>query len=185
MMDVLIVLRSEATSVNDGMTNAQDAFMDEAVRNLRSVILAGEQYRQVLAQRTGLGVTETQAISYLVVHGRRGQADLAADLGITSGAATGLVDRLERQGIAQRTAHPSDRRRVTVELTDRGLAIVEQTRRWLVTALGRIAPADLGTVSEALSTIATDLRRESRALAESDTDARQLRQLLRREDRVI
>ena len=34
------------------------------------LILAGERYRQVLAEAIGLGTTESQALSYLEVHGR-------------------------------------------------------------------------------------------------------------------
>ncbi len=144
------------------------AEMAEAVRSLRHLILAAEQYRQVRAQRTGLGVTETQALSYLTVHGERGQADLAGDLGITSGAATGLVDRLERQGIARRTAHPNDRRRVTVQLTESGQAIVEQSRQWLATSLQRVPEADLMTVARALSVMASDLRTTTKSMVADD-----------------
>src|SRR3982751_6352349 len=79
---------------------------EEAVRSLRALILAGERYRQVLSDYVGLGVTETQAVSYLTVHGDRGQNELAADLGLSSGASTALVDRLEREGIAERYPHP-------------------------------------------------------------------------------
>src|SRR5436189_41998 len=80
---------------------------------------------------TGLGVSETQALSYLAIHGDRGQNDLGTDLGITSGASTALVDRLERQGIAERYAHPSDRRRVVVRLTSKGHDVLRQSHDWL------------------------------------------------------
>src|SRR3954468_1055816 len=78
---------------------------EEAIRSLRALILAGERYRQVLSEYVGLGVTETQAVSYLTVHGDRGQNELAADLGLSSGASTALVDRLEREGIRERFSH--------------------------------------------------------------------------------
>src|ERR687885_2218251 len=97
----------------------QDA-TEEAIRSLRALILAGERYRQVLSDYVGLGVTETQAVSYLTVHGDRGQNELAADLGLSRGTSTALVDRLERQGIAERYPHPVDRRRTLVRLTARG-----------------------------------------------------------------
>ena len=69
------------------MTGGRSPGLDDAVRGLRAVILAGENYRQLIAQVTGLGVTETQALSYLAVHGDRGQNDLGSDLGLTSGSA--------------------------------------------------------------------------------------------------
>src|SRR3954447_20209496 len=107
---------------------------EEAIRSLRALILAGERYRQVLSDYVGLGITETQAVSYLTVHGDRGQNELAADLGLSSGASTALVDRLERQGIAERYPHPVDRRRTLVRLTARGHAVVEVGRQWLLAA---------------------------------------------------
>lgn len=135
--------------------------LDQAVRQLRAVILAGENYRQVLAERTGLGVTELQALSYLAVHGDRGQSDLAADLGITSSASTALVDRLERQNIAERYAHPTDRRRLLVRLTDRGRAILAHSHDWLAAALDRVPPGELTVVVETLRMISEDLRAHS------------------------
>lgn len=46
--------------------------------------------------------------------------DLRSDLAITVGAASKLVDRLERDGLAVRRPHPSDRRSSLVELTGSG-----------------------------------------------------------------
>jgi len=39
---------------------------------------------------------------------------------------TNIVDRLEAQGFIQRLAHPSDRRRTLVEITDEGRSVVER-----------------------------------------------------------
>jgi DNA-binding MarR family transcriptional regulator len=135
--------------------------VDEAIRHLRALILAGERYRQVLAERVQLGITETQAISYLTVKGDRGQTELAADLGITSGSSTALVDRLERQGIAERYAHPSDRRRVLVRLTSKGHAIVQASHDWLLVGLEGIPDEQFATVSQALRSIAERLHEQS------------------------
>lgn len=48
--------------------------------------------------------------------------DLRADLGITVGAASKLVDRLERDGLAVRRPHPHDRRSSLVALSPAGEA---------------------------------------------------------------
>jgi DNA-binding MarR family transcriptional regulator len=135
--------------------------LEEAVSNLRALILAGEHYRQVFAQQAGLGVTETQALSYLASHGDRGQTELAADLGITTGAATALVDRLERRGMAQRFGHPSDRRRVQIRLTDRGRSAIHRSQTWLGAAFQHVPPDQIALVSQALSSIGSNLRQQS------------------------
>jgi DNA-binding MarR family transcriptional regulator len=139
---------------------------DEAVRSLRALILAGERYRQVISDHVGLGITETQAVSYLTVYGDRGQNELAADLGLSSGASTALVDRLERQGIAERYPHPSDRRRTLVRLTARGDDIIRVSREWLLTSFRDVEPDQLSAVAETLRSIAAGLGEKSAEMAQ-------------------
>jgi len=143
--------------------------LDDAVRGLRAVILAGENYRQVIAQVTGLGVTETQALSYLAVHGDRGQNALGGDLGLTSSASTALVDRLERQGVAERYPHPSDRRRVLVRLTDQGEVVLARRRGWLAASFQSFSGEELPQLAAALQRIAADLRRASEDAAAEES----------------
>jgi len=138
---------------------------EEAIRSLRALILAGERYRQVLSDHVGLGITDTQAVSYLTVHGDRGQNELAADLGLSSSASTALVDRLEREGIAQRYPHPSDRRRTLVRLTARGHAVVEVSRQWLLAGLQEIPVGEHQAVAATLRSIAHWLSEQSAAVA--------------------
>lgn len=45
---------------------------------------------------------------------------------VTSGAMTGRLDRLEKAGLIQRVPHPTDRRGVVVQLTDRGRALIDE-----------------------------------------------------------
>src|SRR4051794_29422627 len=143
----------------------QDDWTEEAIRSLRMLILAGERCRQVVAACVDLGVTETQAVSYLTVHGDRGQNELAADLGISSGASTALVDRLERRGIAERYPHPSDRRRTLVRLTDRGQQMVQQSRKCLLAGFDDVPVTDLELVAGAMRSIAARLSERSAEMA--------------------
>lgn len=135
--------------------------IEDAVRSLRAIILAGEHYRQVIARVTGLGVTETQAVSYLALFGSRGQNELMADLQISSGAATALVDRLERQGVAERYAHPHDRRRALVRLTEAGESVVNLSRERLAQAFGSFPVEELPAATRVLQRVAEDLRAAS------------------------
>jgi DNA-binding MarR family transcriptional regulator len=57
------------------------------------------------------------------IRANSGQArvqDISQRMAITVGATSKVVDRLERDGLALRTAHPTDRRSSIVSLTDRG-----------------------------------------------------------------
>ena len=46
---------------------------------------------------------------------------------VTSGAMTNRLDRLEKAGLIQRAPNPADRRGVVVQLTAKGLALVDDT----------------------------------------------------------
>jgi DNA-binding MarR family transcriptional regulator len=68
-----------------------------------------------------LGVNRTDLHCLNIVQNRGGvtAGALAAEAGLTTGAVTGVVDRLERAGYARRVPDAVDRRRVNIEVTDR------------------------------------------------------------------
>ena len=136
---------------------ADEPAMAAAARSLRALIMAGERYRLSVAALLGLGTTETQALSYLAVHGARGQSELARDLSLTSSAATALVDRLERHGAAERARHPTDRRRTTIRLTARGEQLVADGQAPLLASLTQVDPAALPHLADWLDLIAGSL----------------------------
>lgn len=62
-------------------------------------------------------------------HGSARVQDLSADIGITVGAASKLVDRLERDGLATRSPNPANRRSSLISLTTSGRqALVSASR---------------------------------------------------------
>lgn len=71
-------------------------------------------FQQAAAASYGLGITEMKALSILIREGPRSAGQLAAGLHLTSGAVTGVVDRLVRRGFARRTQDERDRRKVVV-----------------------------------------------------------------------
>src|SRR6478752_6700881 len=132
--------------------------MAAAVAALRELILAGEKYRQVASAHLQMDVGQAQAVSYLYSRGPMGQSELGALLGFNTSSITALVDRLERDHIAQRLPHPTDRRRTRVELTDHGWAAVNTIAHWFARAFYHIDSSALPNATSALATIAADLR---------------------------
>ncbi|HZM64462.1 MAG TPA: MarR family transcriptional regulator [Candidatus Saccharimonadales bacterium] len=68
-----------------------------------------------LAQRIGLSATEYECYSLLLDNGPLPAGKLAKQCGITTGGLTGLVDRLQNAGLVERTADPTDRRKVLIK----------------------------------------------------------------------
>ena len=71
-------------------------------------------FQQAAAAHYGLGVSDMKALGLLVREGRATAGRLAEELHLTTGAVTGVIDRLTRRGVARRT-DPDDRRKVLVE----------------------------------------------------------------------
>jgi DNA-binding MarR family transcriptional regulator len=71
---------------------------------------------QAIAGRLGLSPTDLETLEQLEAHGPVTAGRLAELTGLTTGAITGLVDRLEEAGFVRRDRDPDDRRRVIVHL---------------------------------------------------------------------
>jgi DNA-binding MarR family transcriptional regulator len=69
------------------------------------------------AERLGINQTDLHCLNALENAGGLTAGQLAAAVGVTTGAVTGVVDRLERSGFARRVPDPEDRRRVKIEVT--------------------------------------------------------------------
>lgn len=77
------------------------------------------------AEAAGLHATEWYALSLIDFHGALTSGELAGRTGLTTGATTRLIDRLEKAGFVRRQADPSDRRRVIVEPVQDALGRIE------------------------------------------------------------
>jgi DNA-binding MarR family transcriptional regulator len=77
---------------------------------------AERRWRAAAAVKLRLGATDLDALLLLDDLGAMAAGRIGEALAITTGAVTGLVDRLERSGWVERTRHETDRRQVLVEL---------------------------------------------------------------------
>jgi DNA-binding MarR family transcriptional regulator len=74
-------------------------------------------HNHAVADSIGLHQTDQECLDLLDWTGPLTAGEIAAHLGLSSGAVTGLVDRLEAGGWVQRVRDPHDRRRVFVHLS--------------------------------------------------------------------
>lgn len=88
----------------------RDRVQTAVLRFIADVIL----FNHVVAQREGLGPSDGQFLTLLQVHGPMTAGELSARTGLTTGSTTGVIDRLERAGLAHRVRDRQDRRRVIV-----------------------------------------------------------------------
>lgn len=117
------------------------------------------------AEAAGLNATDYYALNLLALSGSQTSGELAVQTGLTTGATTRLIDRLERAGYVRRVPDPADRRKVIVEATGEpeGLAAaIAGARRRLGEVFGGYPPQEAAIIFDYM-TRATDAYREATA----------------------
>jgi DNA-binding MarR family transcriptional regulator len=85
--------------------------IERALRELNtSTVLAVT----AIAEKVGMGPNDFKSAELLVRDGPMTAGQLAKATGLTTGAITGIVDRLEKAGWARREPDPNDRRQVII-----------------------------------------------------------------------
>ncbi len=82
---------------------------------MRELSTATILFHQAVADRLGMNVTDHKCAGILTQSGPITAGDLAVRTGLTTGAVTGVIDRLEKAGFVRRVRDGTDRRRVIVE----------------------------------------------------------------------
>lgn len=103
--------RREETGTQRSRAELMQTFMGEVSRMSTWTVM----FHQAASMRMGLNPTDGKCLSVLRETGALTAGELAELIGLTTGAVTGVIDRLEQRGFVRRVADPRDRRRVIVE----------------------------------------------------------------------
>ena len=96
---------------------SQRKLIDQIVGRLaRQHSTAVVLFHHAVAERLGLGPTDHKCLDLLRERGAMSGSDLVAITGLTSGAITGVVTRLERAGYLRREPNPHDGRKQILHL---------------------------------------------------------------------
>jgi len=96
--------------------------LDTTIRKIgaQSVLIS-----QTVADRVGLNPTDLECLDLLSMAGPTTAGQLAAHTGLTTGAMTAVLDRLERAGFVRRRRDAHDRRRVLVETLPGSVEVIQ------------------------------------------------------------
>jgi DNA-binding MarR family transcriptional regulator len=129
----------------------------DLVHRLHAFGLARDRLNIGLAREAGLSTIDLHALEHLEQSGPLTPRELERRLGLTSGAVTALVDRLERVGWVARSRHPTDRRSVLVGLSEAaeraGDEQVGAYHRRVRRAAQRLSPAERAAVARFLDDV--------------------------------
>ncbi len=99
----------------------------------------GALFAETVARHLGVSHSDLECIDIIAQHGRVTAGELAKLSGLTTGAVTGVIDRLERAGFARRERDSDDRRKVYVRILDKALARANTYYKSFETALDALA----------------------------------------------
>ena len=114
--------------------------LDEAIRKVsaQSVLIS-----DTVAQLIGINATDLECLDLLNLAGPTTAGQLARHSGLTTGAMTAVIDRLEEAGFVRRLRDREDRRCVVVEALPAGIKLIEPLYRPLAV---RTAHLNAGTL---------------------------------------
>ena len=133
--------------------------------------LQGSFFGQTVAIRFGLSESDVEALEVLIDTGAATAGRLAELMGLTTGAVTRVIDRLEQAGYVRRVPDPTDRRRVIVELVPEKMAAIKATMAQFgeksATEIRRYSDAELAVINDFLTRMAEITRDEANALRDA------------------
>jgi DNA-binding MarR family transcriptional regulator len=117
-----------------GSPAERERLLEALGREMQKLVTEVVLFNQAVADRLGMNPTDLQCLNILSEAGPVAAGRLAEETGLTTGAVTGVIDRLERAGYAWRERDPNDKRRVIVHpLPDRARGEIGP----LYTSIGR------------------------------------------------
>ncbi len=100
--------------MSSGSQKKHAEVLGELTQELRQFTGLGVSFFRVAAAQVGMAVTDIQVIDILELTGSSTAGQLAELTGLTTGAITRILDRLEEAGLVRRERDPNDGRKVVV-----------------------------------------------------------------------
>jgi DNA-binding MarR family transcriptional regulator len=138
----------------------REGLLDEVSREVAEFQSAADLVDEAASARLGINRTDLRCLGLLFVRGALTAGQLAQASGLSPGATTTALDRLERAGYARRVRDPADRRGILVELTLEARRLIEE----IYGPIGRAGRTRLSRYTDEELVLLRDFLREGRAL---------------------
>ncbi|MFC5394268.1 MarR family winged helix-turn-helix transcriptional regulator [Bosea vestrisii] len=106
--------------------SSQDEAIARLTTMLRRMGAASALHSQAVAKRVGLSSVDLECLDMILLAGPVTAGQIMEHTKLTSGAVTGLIDRLARKGYVERAADPHDRRKVIVRIVPAAIRPLQQ-----------------------------------------------------------
>ena len=92
------------------MPNSKTELKNRALAAVREYGVHLTLFRNAVSEWAGVNVTDMECLRLLFLKGAASPSEISRHTGLTSGATTAMLDRLEKAGLIERRPNPNDRR---------------------------------------------------------------------------
>ena len=118
-----------STDSSDNLNTINKSFPTDHTKqiifSIRKLVQASELYTKELNKKYQVSTAQLNCILTLYEYGPLPPSQIAKHMMVKSSTVTGVVDRLEKKGIAERMRNSPDRRVITIQLTETGKKLAE------------------------------------------------------------
>jgi DNA-binding MarR family transcriptional regulator len=97
----------------------------QIIFSIRRLVQASELYTKELNKKYHISTAQLNCILTLYEYGPLPPSKIADHMMVKSSTVTGVVDRLEKKGLAERKRTSPDRRMITIQLTETGKKLAQ------------------------------------------------------------
>jgi DNA-binding MarR family transcriptional regulator len=144
----------ESNSDQTPVRNNKDP-VKEIVWLIRRLMQGSYLYNKELNKKYQVSAPQLSSLLALYENGPLPPSQIAKYIMVNSSTVTGIIDRLEQKGLVQRSRISTDRRVITVTLTDKGRELAEHApppiQEKIVEGLQKLPPHEIEKIVQALT----------------------------------
>lgn len=127
----------------------------DIIYQIRRLIQANDLHTKELNRKYQVSSPQLNCLMALYEHGPLPPSQIARYIVLKSSTVTGIIDRLEQKGFVKRVRRSSDRRVITVELTEAGTILAEKAppplHQKIIEGLARLSQEEVKKIVDGLS----------------------------------
>jgi DNA-binding MarR family transcriptional regulator len=153
-------LYTEVRVSDEPPPNTQD-LIKRIIYSIRKLIQASEIHTKELNKKYRISTPQLNCLLALNEKGSLPPSQIAKYIMVNSSTVTGIIDRLEQKGLVKRVRKKSDRRLISIELTEAGLLLVQKApppiQLEIMDGLNKLEITQLNHISSGLDMLITML----------------------------
>ena len=148
--------------------NTRKELQHQVMMAARDQGIASVLFRNALARQLGLNTTESDCLSYLGANQVAAPTEIARYAGLTTGATTTMLDRLEKAHFITRKPNPNDRRGVLIEASEewqqKAGPLVADIVKAHADLIGHYSDEQLETIADFLTHFTENVQNQTKAI---------------------